>query len=227
MGIDKRLNVMLQYIIDICEVNMRKKLKTIGIYTLLFIIILLMLGGVANILMTAWAGQYTVTHENISDLPKDFAPDCILVLGAKVIDDNTMSAILTDRVSVGLDVYEYYDGTVPLLLSGGSEPGENEVNAMAVYAVSEGVGDDFILTDGEGVNTYASISRAKEIFNAEKIVIVTQDFHMARSIYIARSLGMEAYGVTADLRKYFAKNYIREYFARLKDLTFVITGVHG
>lgn len=206
---------------------MRKKLKTIGIYTLLFILILLMLGGVANIFMMAWAARYTVTHEKISDLPADFVPDCILVLGAKVIDDNTMSAILTDRVSVGLDVYEHYNAEVPLLLSGGSEPGENEVNAMAVYAGAEGVSDDLILTDGEGVNTYASISRAQKIFNAEKIVIVTQDFHMARSVYIARSLGMEAYGVTADLHKYFAKNYIREYFARLKDLVFVITGVHG
>ncbi len=206
---------------------MIKKLKTAGIYILLFLLILLMLGGVANVFMLAWADRYTVTHESISALPSDFKPDCILVLGAKAIDDNTMSAILSDRVKVGLAVYNHYDGEVPLLLSGGSAPGENEVNAMAVHVSAEGVSDELILTDGEGVNTYASISRAKELFKAEKIVIVTQDFHMARSVFIARSLGLEAYGVTADLRAYFPRNYIREYFARIKDLFAVTMNVHG
>ena len=201
---------------------MRKKLKNATIYILLIILTLLILGGIANIFMLAWSAQYITEHKSISSLPKDFEPDCILVLGAKVIDDDTMSTILTDRVDVGLMVYEHYKGKVPLIMSGGSSSGQNEVNAMSVYASANGVEDELILTDGQGVNTYASISRAKKIFNAKKIIIVTQDFHMARSIYIARSLGIEAYGVTSDLRIYYQSNHIREYFARIKDMLYML-----
>ena len=61
--------------------------------------------------------------------------------------------------------------------------------------------------------------RAKEIFGANKIVIVTQKYHLYRSIYIARQLGIEAYGVGADPRKYVGETYreIREILARDKD----------
>ena len=197
---------------------MKKKIKIISIYAILFIIILFMLGGIVNIFMEAWSDAYTVTHEKIEALPQDFLPDCILIPGAKVHDDSTMSTILTDRVDIGLEVFGHYSENVPLLLSGGDTPGENEINAMHLYVSACGVEDESVLTDGEGVNTYASILRAKEVFNAEKILIVTQDFHLPRAIFIARSLGMEAYGVSSDLHKYYTRNYIREYFARIKDV---------
>lgn len=201
----------------------RKKIKIILIYSILILIILLLMGGILNVFMMAWAQRYTVSHDTIDALPADFKPDMILVLGAKTVDDTTMSKILTDRVDVGLKVFWHYEGNVPLLLSGGSVPGENEVNAMSVYVNAAGVSQDVILTDGEGVNTYASMLRTKEQFGAKKIVIVTQGFHLPRSIYIARSLGMEAYGVSSDLHIYFKRNYIREYFARIKDFLYVMS----
>ena len=171
----------------------------------------------------SWAQRYTVSHDSIDSLPSDFLPDFILVLGAKTIDDDTMSKILTDRVDVGIKAFWHYEGKVPFLLSGGDTPGQNEVNAMSVYTKAAGVSEDLILTDGGGVNTYASMLRAKEEFGAEKILIVTQGFHLPRSIYIARSLGIEAYGVSSDLHIYFRRNYIREYFARIKDFLYVMS----
>ncbi|MBQ9921867.1 MAG: YdcF family protein [Clostridia bacterium] len=202
---------------------MKKKLKITLLYILLIGIILLMLGGIVNVFMMAWAQRYMVAHDKIDMLPSDFTPDLIMVLGAKAIDDNTMSKILTDRVDVGLKAFWHYDGEIPLLLSGADTPGQNEVNAMSVYVNAAGVSDNLILTDGDGLNTYASVFRSKEQFGAKKILIVTQDFHLPRSLYIARSLGIEAYGVSSDLHKYFKRNYIREYFARIKDFLYVMS----
>ena len=197
---------------------MKRKIKTALIYILLITLILLMLGGVVNIFMLAWAQKFILPHTSLDTLPEGFTPDCIVVLGAKVADDETVSLILADRLDVGMQVYEKYDKKVPLLMSGGDTPGENEINAMTVYATSGGVQEDSILKDGGGVNTYASIRRARDIFGAKKMIIVTQDFHMARSVYIARSLGVEAYGVTSDLRIYFRSNHVREFFARIKEV---------
>ena len=73
--------------------------------------------------------------------------------------------------------------------------------------------------DHAGFSSYESIYRAKEIFEAKKIVIVTQKYHLYRSLYIANKLGIEAYGVSADLRKYIGQSYreVREILARDKD----------
>lgn len=202
---------------------MKKKLKIILLYAILILIILLLLGGILNVFMMAWAQRYTVAHDKLDLLPSDFTPDFIIVLGAKAIDDNTMSKILTDRVDTGIKAFWHYGGKIPLLLSGGDTPGQNEINAMSVYVNAAGVSENLIFTDGEGINTYVSVLRSKEQFDAKRILIVTQGFHLPRSLYIARSLGIEAYGVSSDLHRYFARNYIREYFARIKDFLYVMS----
>ena len=73
--------------------------------------------------------------------------------------------------------------------------------------------------DHAGFSTYESMYRAKEIFCAEKILIVSQEYHLHRAIYLARALGIEAYGVAADYRTYSGQLYrdIREILARDKD----------
>jgi vancomycin permeability regulator SanA len=73
--------------------------------------------------------------------------------------------------------------------------------------------------DHAGFSTYESMYRAKEIFQAKKVIIVTQQYHLYRAIYIAESLGLEAYGVAADYRSYYGqtKRDIREVLARVKD----------
>jgi vancomycin permeability regulator SanA len=73
--------------------------------------------------------------------------------------------------------------------------------------------------DHAGLSTYESIYRAKEIFGAKKILIITQEYHLYRAISIAESLGVEAYGISADLREYSGqvKYSARELLARTKD----------
>ena len=73
--------------------------------------------------------------------------------------------------------------------------------------------------DHAGFSTYESVYRAQYIFGAEKILIVSQKYHLSRAVFMARAMGMDAYGVPADLRDYrdMPYNYARESLARVKD----------
>lgn len=106
-----------------------------------------------------------------------------------------------------------------ILMSGDhSRPGYDEVGTMKDYAVAAGVDPDCVFKDHAGLDTYSTMYRAKEIFQAEKVVVVTQAFHVSRAVYLARSLGLEAYGVACDRGEYTHKvrNELRETLARVK-----------
>ena len=95
----------------------------------------------------------------------------------------------------------------------------DEVNIMKKFAIEKGVPSNDIFMDHAGFATYDSIYRAKEIFKSKKILIVTQEYHLHRALYIANSLGLEAYGVPSNPRKYGGQFFreIREILARNKD----------
>ena len=95
----------------------------------------------------------------------------------------------------------------------------DEVNVMKRFAIEKGVKSEDIFMDHAGFSTYDSMYRAKDIFEAKKIVIVTQKYHMYRAIYIAEQLGIEAYGVNSDPRAYAGQTMreVREILARDKD----------
>ena len=113
----------------------------------------------------------------------------------------------------------------PLLMSGDHGRKEyDEVNTMKQYAIDAGVPSGDIFMDHAGFSTYESIYRAKEIFGAERIIIVTQEYHLYRSLYIAEKLGIEAYGVSATLHGYGTQEQqnIRETLARFKDFFYAL-----
>ena len=95
----------------------------------------------------------------------------------------------------------------------------DEVNVMKEYAIKNGVPSEDIFMDHAGFSSYESIYRAKEIFEANKIIIVTQKYHLYRALYIANQLGLDAYGVNSDPRQYVGTTYreCREILARNKD----------
>ncbi len=150
--------------------------------------------------------------------------DCIIVLGCLVKADGTPSDMLADRISVGVSLYQ--NGTSPKLLMSGDHGQKeyDEVNTMKSCAISAGVPSEDIFMDHAGFSTYESIYRAKEIFGADKIVIVTQQYHLHRALYVAEALGIEAYGVSADLRSYAGqtKRDLREVLARIKDMAYAL-----
>lgn len=145
--------------------------------------------------------------------------DCILVLGCKVHSDGAPSAMLEDRLRRGVELF--HAGAAPKLLMSGDHGTMtyNEVQSMKQYAIDHEIPSCDIFMDHAGFSTYESIYRARDIFQAKKIIIVTQEYHLHRALYIAAALGIEAYGVDADYRSYSGQTArdIREILARNKD----------
>ena len=90
---------------------------------------------------------------------------------------------------------------------------------MKKYAIKNGVDSSDIFMDHAGLSTYDSMYRLKHIFNVNKVLIVSQEYHLYRAVYIARKLGIDAYAVSAEDKNYSGQLYrdIREIIARVKD----------
>lgn len=161
-------------------------------------------------------GAHILTPEQAAELTD---VDCILVFGCGVRADGTPSDMLADRLRRGVELY--HAGAAPkLLMSGDHGRTEyNEVGTMKGYAVDEGVPSEDVFMDHAGFSTYESLYRAKEIFGVEKVLLVTQEYHLYRALYIAERLGLEAWGVDADYRSYMGQTVreVREVLARAKD----------
>lgn len=145
--------------------------------------------------------------------------DCIIVLGAG-IKNNKPSPMLEDRLKMGISLYNN-DRSNKIIMSGDHGRDEyDEVNVMKKYAISKGVNSEDIFMDHAGFSTYDSIYRAKEIFKAKKVIIVSQRYHLYRALYIAKRLGLDAVGVAAEDIDYSGDNIreFREILARNKDV---------
>ena len=132
--------------------------------------------------------------------------------------------MLRDRLVRGVELYEL--GAAPKLLMSGDHGRKDydEVNTMKAYAIGEGIPSSDVFMDHAGFSTYESMYRAKEVFAADKIIIVSQEYHLYRALYIADKLGLEAYGVAADGDNYGGQTYreIREILARVKDAVYTV-----
>lgn len=181
--------------------------------------------GLALILgLSAYVKQKTETRILTAEEAADLDADCILVLGCGIREDGTPSHMLEDRLLTGISLYDA--GVSNRLLMSGDHGSKDydEVNLMKNFAKERGIPSECIFMDHAGFSTYESIVRAKEVFQAKKIVVVSQAYHLPRAIYLADCLGLEAYGVSADLRIYRAQFYRqwREALARAKDVFFGI-----
>ena len=149
--------------------------------------------------------------------------DCILVLGCKVNGDSP-SLMLRDRLSQGVGLYGVASDRI-LMTGDHGRDGYDEVGVMKAYAEERGVPSEDIFEDHAGFSTYESMYRAKEVFRAKKILIVTQEYHLYRAIYDARALGLDAYGVIAEPSMDYGNQLyfdFREVLARNKDFVFSI-----
>ncbi|MBO5898853.1 MAG: YdcF family protein [Clostridia bacterium] len=145
--------------------------------------------------------------------------DYILVLGAGVKADGTPSDMLHDRVLTACEVMTLSSDAMLLMSGDNQRPDYDEVSAMVTLAVELGADEANIETDRLGLSTYESIRRACELYGVERMVIVTQEYHLYRALYIAEQMGIDAYGVSADVRSYRGQllRDVREVAARCKD----------
>ena len=172
----------------------------------------------AGILAAVNLTVFFSTRDKIEPISAADGYEYALILGAKVHEGGVLSDMLRDRMDAGIALYR--DGSVKKLLLSGDDSGKwGEVTFMKEYTMQNGVPEEDILTDGEGFSTYESLSRAKTVFGIEKLVIVTQKYHLYRALYIAEDMDIEASGCDAALHSYAGQLYreLREILARAKD----------
>ena len=182
---------------------------------------LILLVGIAvagiNIYMVSSVDEYILTMDEVGEY--DF--DCVMVMGAGIWGTQP-SPMLQERLDFGNEVY--FTGCTDRILMTGDHAREeyDEVNIMKDCAIEAGVPTDNVFMDHAGLSTYESMYRARDVFQVEKMVIVTQKYHLYRAVYDARKLGIDAYGVAADKMQYGFYNNMREWLARVKDFIYCI-----
>ena len=149
--------------------------------------------------------------------PQDL--DCILVLGCGIHPDGSPTPMLASRLARGAELYEA--GWAERVLLSGDNSGEsyNELATMERVILEWGVPQKALVMDHAGFSTYESIYRAKHEFGMQRVVIVTQEYHLYRALYLADALGLDAYGVAAAPRNDPGQigRSLREILARDKD----------
>lgn len=193
---------------------MKKRLKQIVIALVLTMIFGCTTALIINHNVESVGAAYILSP---NDVPK---ADAILVLGAYVFPSGTVSTMLNDRLTVGYELYEL--GKAPKLLVSGDhgQKDYDEVNSMKTFLKDKGVPGQNVFMDHAGFSTYESMYRARDIFKIQKVIIVTQEYHLKRAVFVARALGLDAYGVASDKRDYGQAMLVyklREIAARNKD----------
>ncbi len=196
--------------------------KTLKILLILFIIAALAVCAiVGSYFLVGISGGKSIIKDEIS-LEK---ADAIVILGAKVYSSGNPSPMLRDRLLKGYELYKKGVSGKILVSGDHGTRGYNEVSAMRQYLVELGVPEGDIFMDHAGFNTYDSIYRARDVFLCKKIVVVTQEFHLVRALYIANAIGgISAQGVASDLSDYGSIRYniIREFGSRPKAVFYTL-----
>lgn len=193
-------------------------MKKLKLTFIIFIIIGIIT--VSGVFMVNWFVKLSTKDKIIENYTNIKDADAILILGCQVKPDGSLSLMLKDRLDKGIELYKNGVATKVIVSGDHGREDYDEVNAMKKYMIQNEVPSEDIFMDHAGFNTYDSMYRAKNIFNVNKCVVVTQKYHLYRSIYIGNALGMETYGVPAQNIKYVGQlgRDIREVLARDKDV---------
>jgi vancomycin permeability regulator SanA len=170
---------------------------------------------------TFWINQDILTkskpyiYQNINQVPE---AQVALVLGAKVYRNGIMSPMFIDRIDTAVELYN--KGEVSKILVSGDHTRKNydEITPAREYILTKQIPLTDILFDSAGINTYNSFYRARNLFKVKSVVAITQNFHLSRAVFIARSLGLDACGLSADKHLYPKMWFFesREVLARVK-----------
>ncbi len=191
--------------------------------TALFFVIFLAIYIFINLLIFVQARDYMYSNADL--IPASYTA---LVPGASVFSSGKPSAVLADRLDKAIELWEHKKIKRFLLSGDHAKLHYDEVNNMKAYLVERGIPDSVIFTDHAGFDTYNSMVRAKDIFGVDSLIVVTQEFHLRRAIYIARHKGLVVNGYRADKRRYTSMPYLlfRESFANIKAYLEVMFDAH-
>lgn len=185
--------------------------------------------GVAVVLLVAVANAYVLLKGGVSTSEVSEVPEAevAIVPGALVEPDGDMSSMLAARVEQASRLW--HAGRVEKVLVSGDHGSwiYDEPDTMRKALVADGVAPEDVFEDHAGFDTWATMVRAREIFGVRDAVVITQGFHMPRALYLAGEAGIDATGLTADLRPWGSqgrKSSVREVLSRVKAVADVTLG---
>ncbi len=148
-----------------------------------------------------------------------------IIFGAQIYSDGRLSAMLSDRVATGADLY--HAGKVDVLLMTGDNRfvDYNEPEAMRQYALTLGVPDEAIVLDYAGRRSYDSCYRARDIFQVDEVIVVSQAFHLDRVLMLCNGLGVDAIGVAADYQRPWGYSRVSLTWSRLREVPATLSAV--
>jgi len=180
------------------------------------------------VIATPWAIVRASTAGSIHRDTATFArADAAVVLGARVYADGRPSRFLRERVEVGVGLY--LDGTVDRLIMSGDgddSSGFGEPTVMRQVAEQMGVPADAIQEDPLGVDTYSSCLNARDTFGATSVIMVSQEFHVPRAVWVCDRIGLDSQGAypAQRLTKSTLVGHVREVAADAKAMIDVLRG---
>jgi len=186
-----------------------------------WVLIGLLLGALACLLipLSMRAAVSPFVYPSVDTVPK---AEVAIVLGASVVDGKP-SPILADRANAAIALYDAGKVSKILVTGDNGALSHDEVTPVREYLLAAGVAPEDIFLDHAGFDTYSSMYRAESVFQAQSAIIVTQDFHLPRALWIARHLGLTAYGLTAAGATNSVYDYLREIPASFKAVLDVAT----
>lgn len=190
------------------------KMKKIFKYILIVLIVIILVPVIINFYVILSTKNRIVS--GYSELLTDI--DYIVILGAG-IRRGKPSPMLEDRLKTGISLYNNDISNKILITGDHMNDDYDEVTVMKNYLLEHGIPEEDIITDNYGISTYDSIYRVKNVYKSNKVVIVSQRYHLYRALFLSDNLDLKSYGVEADLRYYYGQWYreIREILARNKD----------
>ena len=198
----------------------RKKLKGRVFKVLLISLSVILIGIIACAFMINCVDEKGVKNIISFEEISDNEVDAIIVLGAGVKEDGSPCQMLEDRLKTAIAVYNKLDKKCKILLSGAhGQDNYNEVKTMKKYILDNlSISESDFFMDHAGFSTYDTMYRAKDIFEVNKAIVITNGYHLPRALYLAQKKNIEALGVASDLREYSGIDYykFRERFSQIK-----------
>ncbi|MGN7703411.1 SanA/YdcF family protein [Cellulosimicrobium sp. ES-005] len=150
--------------------------------------------GLAVLVLAPFAVVQGVGRAHVADRADVPPSDAIVVPGAGLRPDGSPSTYLRRRLDAAAELYGR--GVAPVVLvSGDAHDDYDEPGSMRAWLLDRGVPDDAILLDREGFDTHATCTRAVSEFGVGTAVVVTQGYHLPRTLFSCRVAGLDAVGI--------------------------------
>lgn len=171
---------------------------------------------IVALIIQVFTSYYIYNYQG--NIPSDYR--VAVVFGAKVQANGQPTRFLKDRLDAAIRLYK--EDQVDVILLSGEKLHENfnEIDVMEKYLLDRGVKIEDTYLDGAGLDTYSTIYRTKKIYQFDKVILISQSYHLKRALFLGKVFGLDCIGYNADSGPYKTegKQSFREILANIKAL---------